>query len=56
MEKRKLAIFIMMLKQLVVVGCPLERERRTDVGRREGMEEELEGKGTLLTFLESHRV
>lgn len=34
----------------MVVGCRLERERRSDVGRRGGMEEELEGKGTLLTF------
>ena len=40
----------------MAVGCGLQKERRTDVGRREGMEEELEGKWTLLIFLESRRV
>lgn len=55
--KRKETVYIdmMMARQLVVVGCQLERERRTDVGKREGMVEDMEGKETL-TFLESHRV
>lgn len=33
-----------------MVGWWLQRERRTDVGRMEGMEEELRGKGDVGNF------
>lgn len=41
---------MMMLRLPVVVEWWLERERRTDVGRTEGMEEELRGKGDIGNF------
>lgn len=34
----------------MVVGCWLEKERRTNVARREGLEEELEAKGDIINF------
>lgn len=40
----------------MVVGCWLEKERKAYAGKKEGMEEEPEAKGTLLTFLESRGV